>query len=173
MSGQDGRGTEVLPWSTWFLFIFLALPLLYGYIIVHMVYGRQHRKRGLPNSSRLYSLQELALFNGARADEPIYVAIKGKVYDVSSSCNYGPDETYHQFAGRDISRALATVSLSLPANSMRLDDLTQKHMNVLDDWILNFQAKYPVVGKLDSIAHYGPDYVPTPNPTSSTGEQAW
>jgi membrane-associated progesterone receptor component len=41
----------------------------------------------------------------------IYIAIKGKVYDVTKGAQfYGVDGPYHVFAGRDASRALARLS---------------------------------------------------------------
>ncbi|KAF3993501.1 hypothetical protein FT663_01836 [Candidozyma haemuli var. vulneris] len=55
------------------------------------------------------TLDELSLYNGTSPELPIYVAINGTVYDVTSSPRfYGPGGTYHAFSGRDSARAFVT-----------------------------------------------------------------
>lgn len=55
------------------------------------------------------SLEELALYNGSDPRLPIYVAINGTVYDVTSSSRiYGPNGPYHAFSGKDGARAFVT-----------------------------------------------------------------
>ncbi|MCJ1310337.1 hypothetical protein MMC25_004001 [Agyrium rufum] len=75
-----------------------------------------------PNDYRLLMLQafsqkgpvlltdsELLLYNGTRPSLPIYLALNGTIYDVSTSPQtYGPGGSYHFFAGRDASRAFVT-----------------------------------------------------------------
>ncbi|KAF2395984.1 cytochrome b5 [Trichodelitschia bisporula] len=52
---------------------------------------------------------QLALYDGTDPSKPIYVGLNGSIYDVSASANtYGPDGSYHFFAGRDASRAFVT-----------------------------------------------------------------
>ncbi|CBX99665.1 hypothetical protein IAQ61_005083 [Plenodomus lingam] len=52
---------------------------------------------------------ELALYNGADPNKPIYLALNGTIYDVSSSPQtYGPGGSYHVFAGKDAARAFIT-----------------------------------------------------------------
>jgi membrane-associated progesterone receptor component len=84
------------------------------------------------------------------AAAPIYVAVKGRVFDVSFGgvSHYGKGCGYHIFAGRDASRALAKMSfeqehLDHPA----ISDLTPDERKVLDDWTIRFEKKgYCVVG---------------------------
>lgn len=53
------------------------------------------------------SLAKLAEFDGKDASKPIYVAIKGKVFDVSAKREmYGPGAGYNIFAGKDASKGL-------------------------------------------------------------------
>lgn len=52
---------------------------------------------------------ELRKFNG-EADPKVYVALKGTIYDVSTSDFYGVGGGYHQFAGYDASVNLAKMS---------------------------------------------------------------
>lgn len=52
---------------------------------------------------------QLELYDGSHPGEPIYVAVGGKVYDVSANpLTYGPGGPYHFFAGRDAARAFHT-----------------------------------------------------------------
>lgn len=92
---------------------------------------------------------ELRAYDGSDEGKPIYVALKGTVYDVTSGKGfYGPGGSYCMFAGRDASRALGKMSKNEEDISGNLDGLTEKELGVLDDWETKFRAKYPVVGRL-------------------------
>lgn len=55
------------------------------------------------------SLLQLSLYNGTDENLPIYLAINGSVYDVTSSPHmYGPKGPYRFFSGRDAARAFVT-----------------------------------------------------------------
>lgn len=52
---------------------------------------------------------ELAKYNGTDPTLPIYLAVKGQIFDVSAGAHtYGPGGSYHAFAGHDASRAFVT-----------------------------------------------------------------
>lgn len=52
---------------------------------------------------------ELSAFDGTDPTKPIYLAINGTIYDVSSNPRtYGPGGSYHYFAGCDASRSYVT-----------------------------------------------------------------
>ena len=58
-----------------------------------------------------FSPQELLEFDGSKPDTPIYVAIKGLVYDVTSKREaYGPGGSYHVFAGKDASKVCRWIA---------------------------------------------------------------
>ncbi|TKY74812.1 steroid-binding protein 3 [Spatholobus suberectus] len=91
--------------------------------------------------------QQLSQYNGTDSSKPIYVAVKGRVYDVTTGKSfYGPGGAYAMFAGKDASRALAKMSKNDDDISPSLDGLSDKEIGVLNDWENKFQAKYPVVG---------------------------
>ncbi|VFQ68773.1 unnamed protein product [Cuscuta campestris] len=93
--------------------------------------------------------QELKQYDGSDPSKPIYVAIKGRIFDVSSGKSfYGPGGSYSVFAGKDASRALAKMSKEEQEVSPSLDGLSEKEIGVLSDWEKKFEAKYPVVGNV-------------------------
>ena len=90
---------------------------------------------------------------------PVYLAVRGQVYDVTSGRNfYGPGGPYENFAGRDASRGLAcgsfdedmlTKDLEGPLDT--LDGLGNDEMEALRGWEERFSDKYLVVGKLVAV----------------------
>ncbi|KAF2429201.1 DNA damage response protein, partial [Tothia fuscella] len=87
---------------------------------------------------------------------PVYLAVRGRVFDVTSGRNfYGPGGPYQNFAGRDASRGLAfgsfdedmlTENLKGPLDT--LEDLDASQLEALQGWEERFSEKYMVVGKL-------------------------
>ncbi|KAI3943966.1 hypothetical protein MKW98_021269 [Papaver atlanticum] len=95
------------------------------------------------------TLQQLKQFDGSDASKPIYVALKGKIYDVTTGKSfYGPGGSYCMFAGKDASRALAKMSKNDEDICASLDGLSEKEMGVLNDWEKKFEAKYTVIGSV-------------------------
>ncbi|KAL5699063.1 Bifunctional protein GlmU [Ranunculus cassubicifolius] len=93
--------------------------------------------------------QELKQFDGSDASKPIYVAIKGRIFDVSTGKSfYGAGGAYCMFAGKDASRALGKMSKNEEDVTDDLDGLSEKELGVLEDWEKKFEAKYPIVGKV-------------------------
>ncbi|MEQ2220238.1 hypothetical protein ILYODFUR_003288 [Ilyodon furcidens] len=61
---------------------------------------------------RLFTEEELQRFNGREEGQPIYMAVKGVVFDVSRGKEfYGKDAPYNALVGKDSSRAVAKMSL--------------------------------------------------------------
>nr|CCA26113.1 heme/steroid binding domaincontaining protein putati [Albugo laibachii Nc14] len=100
---------------------------------------------------RYYTNEELLVFNGVDG-KPIYVCLLDEVYDVTERAEYyGPDGNYHIFAGRDASRALATMSFDqVEIENDVLEDLRSSSLQTLQEWVTKFKVhkKYPVVGRL-------------------------
>ncbi|KAA1168706.1 cytochrome b5 domain-containing protein, partial [Marinobacter salinexigens] len=85
--------------------------------------------------------------------KPIYVSVRGKVYDVTSGRGfYGPGGAYAVFAGREASRALGKMSKDDHLRPRLLRPRRDKELGVLADWEIKFQAKYPVVARLAADA---------------------
>lgn len=109
------------------------------------------------------TLESLSKFDGRDFLKPLYFAVRGKVYDVTKGKDfYGPGAGYHIFAGKEVSRALAKMSLVEEDCNGDLDDLTKHQIDVLQDWETKFQEKYEVVGQvvppkqmtLQELSHY-------------------
>ncbi|KAI1317128.1 hypothetical protein EDD11_009015 [Mortierella claussenii] len=98
--------------------------------------------------SRVFTAQELAQHDGTNPESPIFVAIKGTVFDVSTKKEmYGPGAGYHVFAGKDASRALGKSSLKPEDCVADYSDFDEKEQKTLDDWFVFFEKRYPIVGK--------------------------
>lgn len=99
-----------------------------------------------------YSLSELTGFNGSNEGGKIYVALNGKIFDVSKDRrHYNPGGSYKMLAGRDASRAFATLSFKADSLCTYYDDLSDIddiQKNNLDEWESIFMQKYSIVGRI-------------------------
>ncbi|CAH9108185.1 unnamed protein product [Cuscuta europaea] len=93
--------------------------------------------------------QQLELYNGSDPSKPIYIAIRGRIFDVTAGKSfYAPGGSYSIFAGKDATRALAKMSKAEEDISPSTEGLSEKEIGVLQDWEKKFEAKYPVVGRV-------------------------
>ncbi|KAF8233366.1 cytochrome b5 [Tricholoma matsutake] len=94
-----------------------------------------------------YTPEQLKAYDGADPDKPIYVAIKGTIFDVTHKADvYGAGKSYNIFAGKDASRGLGMSSLE-PQNAIPdYSDLNETDMKVLNDWYSFFTQRYNIVG---------------------------
>ena len=93
--------------------------------------------------------EQLKQFDDSDLSKPIYVALKGRIFDVTTGKSfYSPGGPYCVFAGNDASRALAKMNKNEEDITPSLDGLSEKEMGVLNGWENNFQAKYPVVDRV-------------------------
>ncbi|KAF7559205.1 hypothetical protein G7046_g4950 [Stylonectria norvegica] len=66
-----------------------------------------------PPPATYMSLAELAVYDGSDPEKPVYLAINGTIYDVSNGRHiYGPEGSYHWFAGCDAARSYVTGCFS-------------------------------------------------------------
>ncbi|KAK3325453.1 cytochrome b5-like heme/steroid binding domain-containing protein [Apodospora peruviana] len=82
-----------------------------------------------------------------------YVAIKGIVYDVTGNKVYQPGGSYHVFAGKDASQALAKSSTKLEDVKPEWKHLDDKEQKVLNDWVTFFSKRYNVVGVVEGATN--------------------
>ena len=76
----------------------------------------------------MFTASELMQYNGQDPAKPIYMAVKGTVFDISEKRGmYGVGQTYNVFTGRDASRVRPArasartppIAHTLPASSRR------------------------------------------------------
>ncbi|GIM03276.1 hypothetical protein Vretimale_8042 [Volvox reticuliferus] len=97
--------------------------------------------------SHTFTASELSMYNGSEGDKPVYIAVKGIVYDVSASRDfYGKGGPYEVFAGRECSRALAIMKVDLAACNDNLADCTAQQLKTLEDWITKFNSNLLLEG---------------------------
>ncbi|KND01606.1 uncharacterized protein SPPG_03403 [Spizellomyces punctatus DAOM BR117] len=93
---------------------------------------------------------ELAQYDGTDPSKPIYLAINGKVYDVSAGPQYyGKGGGYNFFSGKDAARAYITGCFQTHLTH-DLRGLSEAQIKTLDQWT-DFYAKhdqYFYVGKV-------------------------
>ncbi|CAG0901323.1 unnamed protein product, partial [Darwinula stevensoni] len=96
----------------------------------------------------LFAPEELAKYNGRKKRE-LYLAILGRVYDVSSARNYyGKGGFYEPFTGRDASRAFLTGDFSDGGLTDEVSGLTDEDYRALDEQADFYDSKYKYVGKV-------------------------
>lgn len=112
------------------------------------------KEDNVPTYKRL-TPPELAAYNGSDKNKPLFMAVKGDIFDVSRGASfYGPEGPYHNFAGRDASRGLAKNSFEEDVLTPLADpidlllDLDKEEVKTLDDWHIMFTGKYSHVGFL-------------------------
>ncbi|KAJ4967170.1 hypothetical protein NE237_019019 [Protea cynaroides] len=97
--------------------------------------------------------EELKAYDGSDPNKPLLMAIKGQVFDVSSSRKfYGPDGPYASLSGKDASRALATMSFKEKDLNGDISGLSPPELDNLHDWENTFKSKYVRVGTVKKIA---------------------
>ncbi|KAI0034435.1 cytochrome b5-like heme/steroid binding domain-containing protein [Vararia minispora EC-137] len=112
---------------------------------------------------RLFSEAGLARFDGSNPDLPLYLAIDGDVYDVSSNRRvYGPGGSYHNMAGVDAARAFGTGCFAAH-RTHDLRGLSERELRSVNHWKTFFRdhKDYTRVGR---VSH------PTIDPASPVPE---
>ena len=127
----------------------VGLFLLYIFL-QYLLKPKPKKKIPKKNESGIYTLEELKKFNG-EGESPIFVGIKGEIYDVTSKREmYGPGGSYFIFAGHEATRALAKSSLKEEDLKPfgKFDDLNEKETQTLNEWEAYFKKRYEIIGKI-------------------------
>ncbi|KAK7316515.1 hypothetical protein RJT34_00038 [Clitoria ternatea] len=98
---------------------------------------------------RLFSAEELALFNGTDEGLPILLGILGSVFDVTKGkSHYGSGGGYNHFAGRDASRAFVSGNFTGDGLTDSLRGLSSTEVKSIVEWRDFYYKTYKYVGKL-------------------------
>ncbi|CAH1790806.1 unnamed protein product [Owenia fusiformis] len=100
------------------------------------------------NPFKVFTDSEIAQYDGTNENKPIYMGVKGVVFDVTSGKGfYGKGQSYNALVGRDASRAVAKMSLEPEDINYNLNGLDDDTLKALDDiFVGTYMEKYPVVG---------------------------
>lgn len=111
----------------------------------------------------LVTKAQLAAHDGvAQPHRPLWIALIGEVFDVTSGARfYGPEGGYKGFAGRDGSRAFKTGEFNEEGLVETLEGLDDDAHLALDDWLSFYRKDYTFVGRLAGGHYYGVDGTPT------------
>lgn len=118
----------------------------------------------LPNNERIFTAKQLLEYDGSDPSKPIYLAINGRVYDVSAGPGYyGKGGSYNFFSGKDAARAYITGCFETHLVP-DLRGLGLEELKGLDTWIDFYEKsdKYFYVGRV--IHEQIPDDAPIPAP---------
>ncbi|KAF8007604.1 hypothetical protein BT93_K1570 [Corymbia citriodora subsp. variegata] len=101
------------------------------------------------SQQRLFTVEELALYNGTDDALPILLGILGSVFDVTKGkSHYGVGGGYHHFSGRDASRAFVSGNFTGEGLTDSLRGLSSSEVKSVVDWRDFYFRSYTYVGKL-------------------------
>ncbi|KAL4623962.1 neudesin-like [Arapaima gigas] len=97
---------------------------------------------------RLFTEEDLANYNGHTEERPIYLAVKGVVFDVTKGkAFYGKGAPYNALTGKDCTRAVAKMSLAPEDLTHDTTGLTEEQLQSLESVFKDtYKEKYPIVG---------------------------
>ncbi|XP_029348956.1 neudesin [Echeneis naucrates] len=97
---------------------------------------------------RLFTEEELQRHDGREEGQPILMAVKGVVFDVSKGKEfYGRGAPYNALVGKDSTRAVAKMSLAPEDLTSDTTGLTEEQLESLESVFEGtYKAKYPIVG---------------------------
>ncbi|XP_061599683.1 neudesin [Cololabis saira] len=97
---------------------------------------------------RLFTEEELRGHDGSEEGKPIYMAVKGVVFDVTTGEEfYGKDAAYNALVGKDSTRAVAKMSLDPADLTPDTAGLSEEQLASLESVFEGtYKAKYPIVG---------------------------
>ncbi|XP_067680062.1 uncharacterized protein [Haliotis asinina] len=109
--------------------------------------------------AEIFSARKIAQYDGSNPSRPLYMGVKGVVFDVSKGKDfYGKGAAYNALIGKDCSKAVAKMSLEEEDLTHDISDLSEEHLKALDSVFEGtYMAKYPVVGYMDFLKKQFPD----------------
>lgn len=129
---------------------------------------------------RLFTEEELQRYDGSEVGQPIYMAIKGVVFDVTTGKEfYGKGAPYNALVGKDSTRAVAKMSLEPADLTYDTTGLSESQLQSLEQVFSGtYKAKYPIVGYtsrrvLNEDGSPNIDFKPEDQPNFSVKDEFW
>ncbi|MCJ8736875.1 hypothetical protein PDJAM_G00017330 [Pangasius djambal] len=128
----------------------LHLQLITLFVLMLMCLADESKLKVQPASKpvRLFTDEELRRYDGSEDGQPIYMAVKGVVFDVTSGKKfYGKGAPYNALVGKDSTRAVAKMSLNPEDLTHDTMGLTKEELESLESVFTGtYKSKYPIVG---------------------------
>eukprot|EP00756_Hemistasia_phaeocysticola_P046455 Hpha_TRINITY_DN20241_c0_g1::TRINITY_DN20241_c0_g1_i1::g.168267::m.168267 len=144
---REDVGKLDLPNETWTTMLRTAKAArdLHERVLLGVLQGEMPHEVAPPSMT----IEELEKYTGEDG-APIYIALRGVVYDVSQSQElYGPGKRYQVLTGRDTTCALAKMDLSDQAlRTSHYQPKGEQELASVTGWEKRLQAKYPVIASL-------------------------
>ncbi|XP_062158955.1 membrane-associated progesterone-binding protein 4 [Alnus glutinosa] len=135
---------KILGMSPFLLGITTVLMALIAVLLI-----RFSPKPDSQSPQRLFTVEELALYNGSDEGLPILLGILGSVFDVTKGkSHYGPGGGYNHFAGRDASRAFVSGNFTGDGLTDSLHGLSSTEVKSVVGWRDFYFRSYTFIGKL-------------------------
>ncbi|KAJ3247546.1 hypothetical protein HDU78_003959 [Chytriomyces hyalinus] len=130
-------------------------------------YNPQALRKHFPRKTITLTTEELKQYDGKDPNKPVYLAINGRVYDVTAGRDkyYGPGGGYSFFSGVDAARAYITGCFQTHLTH-DLRGLSQAEIDSLSTWS-DFYEKHDIYFYVGQVVHEPiPDDAPLPEPCS-------
>ncbi|KAK2878562.1 hypothetical protein QQF64_011372 [Cirrhinus molitorella] len=118
------------------------------YALLSICATNERKIKNAQKPVRLFTEEELQRYDGSEDGQPIYMAIKGVVFDVTTGKEfYGKGASYNALVGKDSTRAVAKMSLDPADLTYDTTGLTESQLESLEQIFKGtYKAKYPIVG---------------------------
>ncbi|KAJ7988807.1 hypothetical protein DPEC_G00313030 [Dallia pectoralis] len=127
---------------------------------------------------RLFTDDDLKRHDGSEEGRPIYMAVKGVVFDVTKGKEfYGKGAAYNVLAGKDCTRAVAKMSLEPSDLTSDITGLSEEQIQSLESVFEGtYKKKYPIVGYttmriLNPDGSPNADFTPEDQPQFNTKDE--
>jgi len=183
----DRVGTPVVLVAAFSLVVFAAM----GRALLASFPTTSRHEPSTPTTLRAVTPEELAENVGSPPGSPVWIALLGEVFDVTSGArHYGPEGGYRFFAGTDATRAFHTGEFTEEGLVPSVDGLSDAAMLGLEEWAEFYRGggptgddgenerEYKRVGFLVGGHYYLDDdpssapYAPTPSPAKLAFDEA-
>ncbi|GAA6096563.1 neudesin isoform X1 [Tachysurus ichikawai] len=124
------------------------LMILFAIILICLAEESKLKVKPSSKPVRLFTDEELRRYDGSEDGQPIYMAVKGVVFDVTSGKQfYGKGAPYNALVGKDSTRAVAKMSLNPEDLTHDTTSLTKEELDSLESVFTGtYKSKYPIVG---------------------------
>ncbi|XP_045597658.1 neuferricin [Procambarus clarkii] len=128
-----------------------AVMALHNLLLVPGTQQEQEQEQPPPGvkKERIFTVEELARYDGREGNKGPYLALLGRVYNVKKGKKfYGTGGGYEFFSGRDGSRAFVTGDFTEEGLIDDISGLTSSDYIGLDEWTKFYESDYKYVGKV-------------------------